>query len=358
MQNYTLEKKEDIEKTFNNPNNVPSSNPNSEIEAPQTQNGINNFFPLIFSLKVILDSLHCQQKTIYLQKELRGANISTIDYIVNELYGFYREIISDKNGNYFISDLIKICEQKHRIKILEELSPTLSEDCLNCFATHPIQTLIDRASSETEYKHILISFNDYNKFLTASLDPNGAYTIKKIIERIPNRFRTEFNYIFCSFIGFTSKTKFGIITVKKFIACSKSDTINSLVMNFVRNNFMDLAANQYGNYLIQFLLEIWNNTPEGNEIKEMIFKNFRDMCEKKYSSFICELFIKIITLEEKTELIKNLDFDYILKSNNKHLIKIMKALGINQNETKGCQFPLNLNSDFAISNINKNMDID
>ena len=82
------------------------------------------------------------------------------------------------------------------------------------------------------------------------------------------------------------------------------------------------------------------------------------MCEKKYSSFICELFIKIITLEEKTELIKSLDFDYILKSNNKHLIKIMKALGINQNETKGCQFPLNLNSDFAISNINKNMDID
>ena len=111
MQNYTLEKKEDIEKTFNNPNNVPSSNPNSEIEAPQTQNGINNFFPLIFSLKVILDSLHCQQKTIYLQKELRGANISIIEYIVNELCGFYREVISDKNGNYFISDLIKVCEQ-------------------------------------------------------------------------------------------------------------------------------------------------------------------------------------------------------------------------------------------------------
>ena len=42
--------------------------------------------------------------------------------MINELYGFYREIISDKNGNNFISDLIKVCEQKHRIKILEELS--------------------------------------------------------------------------------------------------------------------------------------------------------------------------------------------------------------------------------------------
>ena len=331
MQKFIQEEKEMKEATLNGSNIIPYIKCNSEIKTPQILNDINNFFPFIFSRKVIKDSLLCQQKIIYLQRELRGANKSIIEFIVNELDGIYREIILDKNGNYFISDLIKVCEQKHRIKILEELSPTLSEDCLNCFATHPIQTLIDRAESETEYKYILISFNDYNKFLTASLDPNGAYTINKIIERIPNRFRSEFNYIFCSFIEFISKNKFGIITVKKFIACSKSDAINSLVMNYIRNNFMDLAANQYANYLIQFLLEIWKNTPEWEEIKEMIFKNFQALCEKKYSSFICELFIKILTLEEKTELIKGLDFDYILKANNKHLMKIMKALGIYKN---------------------------
>ena len=331
MQKFIQEKKEIKEKTINGSNIILHINPNSDIKISQIQNDINKFFPFIFSRKVIIDSLLCQQKTIYLQRELRGANKNIIEFIINELDGIYREIIFDKNGNYFISDLIKVCEQKHRIKILEELSLTLSEDCLNCFATHPIQTLIDRAANETEYKYILISFNDYNKFLTASLDPNGAYTINKIIERIPNRFRSEFNYIFCSFIEFISKNKFGIITVKKFIACSKSDAINSLVMNYIRNNFMDLAANQYANYLIQFLLEIWKNTPEWEEIKEMIFKNFQALCEKKYSSFICELFIKILTLEEKTELIKSLDFDYILKSNNKHLMKIMKALGIYKN---------------------------
>ena len=351
MQKYTLEKKDAKEITCNNANNKPILNPNSEIESTKIHNCINELIPFIFSIKFIIASLPSQQKIIYLQKELREANNETIEFMVNELKGYYREIILDKNGNYLISDLIKVCQQKHRIQILEELSPTLSEDCLNCFATHPIQTLIDRSAGETEYKYILMSFNDYNKFLTASLDPNGAYTIKKIIERIPFQFRSEFNYIFVSFIGFTSKTKFGIITVKKFISCSKSDTINSLVMNFVRNNFMDLAVNQYANYLIQFLLEIWNNTTEGNELKEMIFKNFQAMCEKKYSSFICESFIKIISEEEKIELIKTLDFDYILKSNNKHLMKILKYLGIEQNQNK--QFPFSLNSDF----VNNNKDI-
>ena len=349
MQKYTLVKKDAKEIACNNANNKPNFNTNSEIESTQIQNDISKLIPFIFSIKFIIASLPSQQKIIYLQKELREANNETIEFMVNELKGYYREIILDKNGNYLISDLIKVCQQKHRIQILEELSPTLSEDCLNCFATHPIQTLIDRSAGETEYKYILMSFNDYNKFLTASLDPNGAYTIKKIIERIPFQFRSEFNYIFVSFIGFTSKTKFGIITVKKFIACSKSDTINSLVMNFVRNNFMDLAVNQYANYLIQFLLELWNNTTEGNELKEMIFKNFQAMCEKKYSSFICESFIKIISEEEKNELIKTLDFDYILKSNNKHLIKIMKYLGIyqNENENKDFKFPFSLNIDYV-----------
>ena len=84
MQKYIQEEKEAKEKTFNNSNNIPCSNPNPDIETSQTQNGINSFFPFIFSLKVILDSLHCQQKTIYLQKELRGANNSIIEFIVNE----------------------------------------------------------------------------------------------------------------------------------------------------------------------------------------------------------------------------------------------------------------------------------
>ena len=196
MQKYSLEEKELNERIYNEPNNQHNLNPKSEIESAQIQNDINKLFFPIFSRRVICDSLPSQAKIIYLQKELRVANSDAIEFIVKELKGYYREITFDKNGNYFISDLIKVCEQKHRIQILEELSSTLSEDCLNCFATHPIQTLIDRSSSETEYKYILMSFNDYNKFLTASLDPNGCYTIKKIIERIPNRFRSEFNYIF------------------------------------------------------------------------------------------------------------------------------------------------------------------
>ena len=307
-----------------------------------------------FSKEYILTSLKDQHATILLQRIVMGAKQEIIIYIIKELKGIFRQIIKDKNGNYFSSDLFKVCTQEQRIQILEELSPYICEDCSNNFSTHPLQTLIDRASSETEYNLILYSFNNYNKFLFVALDPNGAYTLQKIIERIPEKFRKQFNIIFTSFIGFISKKKFGIVVAKKFISCTLSDDIIASILNLVKNNFMDFAEDQYANYLIQFLFEKWKETPEGIEIKKLIRENFLMMCEKKYSSFICELFIKYITQEEKNDLIKDIDIDEANKSNNPHFIKIMKMLGIYTNENKkrddDNNFQLSFNFNFIQNN--------
>jgi len=164
-------------------------------------------FPNGITKAYIISSFNDHQQTIFLRHFLKSASKEDIETIVKELLGTFRYIIKDKNGNYFCTDLFKVCEQNQRIIILEELSKYLSEDCLDNYATHPIQALIDRASTELEYKLILYSFNDYNKLLYASLDSNGAYTILKIIERIPDRYRNEFNYIFISFVGFFSIKK-------------------------------------------------------------------------------------------------------------------------------------------------------
>ena len=336
-------------------NNEISYNPNGICNLFQSQQVQNSLISHIeneqkmFSRQNILNAFGDQNTTIFLQKQLRTISEKEIDYIIYQLKGIFRDIIKDKNGNYFCNDLFKECNQKQRMEILGDLYETLSEDCLNNYSSHPIQTLIDRASNEDEYKYILYSFNDYNKLLYASLDPNGAYTIQKIIDRIPEKYRNEFNFIFSSFIGFTSKKKYGIVTVKKFISGTKSDKVIEQIMKFIEENFMNLAVDQYANYLIQFLLDKWNNIPEGNQIKQLIKKNFEIMYQKKYSSFICESYIKIISKEEKQELIKSLNIKKIIDSNNHHAIKILKQLGVNinpnnNNSNNNLHLPMSLNN--------------
>ena len=327
------------------------SNYNSLVNPSYIQNcnsnNINNqihqtYFKL--TKKLIMDSFNNQSTTMIYQKLLMEAKNETIKSIVRDLKGEYRIIINNKNGNHFANDLFKICSQKERIEILEELSPILSQDCNNIYAASPIQTLIEFSSCELEYKLILFSFNDYNKLLFAALNPNGAYTIQKIIERIPERYRAEFNLIFISFVSFVSKQKFGIVTVKKFISCNKNEDATLKIINYIKDNFMGLAMDKYGNYLIQFVLEKWNNSPEGKEIKDLVIQNFKTMIQFKYSSFICETFVKIIK-KEKININELLNLNNIGKTDNPYSIKIMKSLGIdigiNNNDFQNqIQYPL------------------
>ena len=328
---------------------------NKNIKEDQTSNALQ-----MFSRQNIIDALIDQNRTIYLQKQLRIISKETIDYIIGQLQGIFREIMKDKNGNYFCSDLFKECDQEQRIKILKELSPTLADDCLNNYSSHAIQTLIDRSSSEYEYRLILSSFIDYNKLLLVSVHANGAYTVQKIIERIPDRYREEFNFIFSSFIGYTSRKKYGIVTVKKFISGTRIEPVTEQIMRLLEENFMNLAVDQYSNYLIQFLLEEWKNTPEGNEIKKMVRDNFEEMSEKKYSSFICKLYItKIISPEEKKEIIIKMKNNINTLNINNYSSNILNLLGIDINSNNISHLTpnyYNINNS-AYINPNNNMNI-
>ena len=328
-----------ISEKFNNNSNLKNANtifPNQNSQ----------FSNIELNKKVIMSSMNDQKTVFILQKILNESKSTEIKLIVKELIGEYRKLILDKYGNFFCKDLFKICDQNERVTILKELSPTLSEDCCNNYATHPLQALIEYSSTEEEYGLILYSFNDYNKLLLATTDPNGSYVIQKIIMRIPERFRANFNFLFSSFIGFVCKKKYGIVAVKKFIEFTRGENTTQQIMNAIKLNFMNFAVDNYGNYLIQFILEKFANFPEGKEIKNLIFQNFNVMCKSKYSSFICELYVKMLTSEEKSELIKTLDINSIRNSNNPNAIKILKYLSININNNfpSQMQLPLSLNN--------------
>ena len=263
--------------------------------------------PSKFSQKNILESFNSQKATKQLQKSLGEEPKETIDLIVKVLKGNFRLVITNKNGNYFCSDLLKVCDQSQRIEILKELSPFISEDCSHEFGTHPIQHLIELSSSEEEYKLLLASFNDYNKVLLASLNQNGSFVIQKLIVNIPEKVRLKFNQIFVQFICILSRDMYGLCAVKKFIGYTKNEEIVKQIFNTIIKNFVSISSNQYGNYLIQYLLEKWWKTPEGVFLKKIIASKFQILSGNHYSSYICRLFFKLCSNEEKKEFLSNLN---------------------------------------------------
>ena len=257
-----------------------------------------------FSLtrKAIISSLSDKNTALMMQKIINEAPKEQIDNIVNELKGLYWELIREKNGNYFCRDLFKICEQEQRIMILNELTKTIADDCTNKYATHPLQTLIDFSSCEQEYKLILDSFSDRNKLFYASFDSFGSYVIQKIIEHIPEKFRKKFNLLFILIIPNLSLKQYGVCCIKKFIEFTKDEDIIDKVINVIRKVFVLISTNNYGNFLIQFMLKKLNNTQYGNKLKQAIRDNFKVLSENKYSYYICDLYLKFASKEEKEKL--------------------------------------------------------
>ena len=254
---------------------------------------------MIFTKNNILSAFTSQKNTKQLQKNLINKKKEIFDKIIYELKDNFRNIIKDKNGNYFCSDLIKACNKEQRIKILEELSPFLSEDCCDEFGTYPIQNLFEISSSEEEYKLLISSFNDMNKLLLACINSNGTFVIQKLIIHIPEKSRTEFNFNFVKFISVLSRDMYGLSVVKKFINYTKNELLSKYIFNIIITDFMSISNNQYGNYLIQYLLEKWWKTSEGIILKKLIISKFKVLSGNHYSAYICRLFFKLCNDSEK-----------------------------------------------------------
>ena len=253
----------------------------------------------IYNLTTILSAFGSQKTTIILQKSLPDMTKEDLDGIIKEMKGYYSSIIRNKNGNYFISDLLKVCTKEQRIEILKEIGKNISDDCIDEYGTHPIQTLIELANSEEEYKLLLHYFSDFNKILKATLDQNGTYVIQKLIVHIPEKNRMDFNLIFVKFICILAMDMYGVCTAIKFINYTKNEIIEKQLLNIILTNFVNIAENQYGNYLIQNIMEKWWNTNKGIFLKKICMEKFHKLARNHYSSYVCDIFLKLSNLQDK-----------------------------------------------------------
>ena len=292
----------------------------------------------IFNLSMILAAFNSQKTTIILQKSLNEMSQENLEGIIREMKGYFSAIIKNKNGNYFCSDLLKVCSKEQRIEILKEIGTNLIDDCTDEYGTHPIQTLIELANSEEEYKLLLYYFRDFKKILKATLNQNGTYVIQKLIVYIPEKYRMEFNLIFVKFICILAMDMYGVCTAIKFINYTKNEITEKLLLNIILSNFVTIAENQYGNYLIQNIMEHWWNTNKGIFLKKICMEKFHKLARNHYSSYVCDIFLKLSNLQDKKILMNMLINGKTINSfdnNNCGKIIINKLMkGLKQNNMK------------------------
>ena len=288
----------------NNVNNINSKNIINSINS----NTLDEFKKYINTLPMPLVNYLCTPKgTLEIQKKLEKSNNDYKILLINLLnkQGLSK-IMKNTYGNYFFQQLIK----KNEKSIISLIISYISEDFLDISkdfsGTFSLQALLDEIPSIEEEQNILKSIK--NKELEMAFDKNATHVLQKIILLFPDNHRAYLNEIILNnFINLCLDPN-GICLIKIFIKTNTLIYNKKRINENIINNFVILAESPFGNYGIQYLMEIWSNN-ELIGIKDKILENIYQLSLQQFSSNVVEKAIEIFEEDIKIKMIRKLCFE-------------------------------------------------
>ena len=246
------------------------------------------------------------------QKYLKTTHCDILHQIFVELKPNLEEIITDFYANYFCKRFFTFLNQKDRIDFLLSIEKSMVKLSSDSIGTYPIQTIIEHVGSKNEKNIIINSLKDNIKEL--SVDAFGSHVLEKLLTCFEEEYVSFlYNYIIDNFLELAYNNN-GICIVKKILTFTHKKYLHDKIKIIVKENASQLILHTYGNFVIQVVVECWNDY---NDILCLFDKKYYTLSLEKYASNVVERCI------EKDENILNNYIDEIININR--ICDIMKS---------------------------------
>lgn len=278
------------------------------------------------------------------QNYLKNTEPEIIFEIFKQIKPSLIELMTDFYANYFCKKFYFFLQINERISFLNEIYNSIPSLSINPIATYPIQSIIELIKTNQE-KQIVVS-SVKNSLSSLFLDTYGIHVIEKIILG----FEEEWSLFIYEFIMnnfmFLANNNNAICIIKKILVFPHNKNIHERIKEFATNNSLQLLENPYGNYVIQVIVENWDEK-EVLEVTSKFKGIFCELSNKKYASNVIERCLEkhpsILTMY-LNEVCQNGRIGEIMKNSYGNYV-IQKALKITTGKEKT----------FLIENIDKNI---
>jgi len=277
---------------------IPTSIISRNIDYQEFLNYVNNLdMPLI---KLLCTKKGITEMKNYLSNH-KNSNIEILLYLLNK--EGLNKLMKHKFGNYFIQEIIKDANYPQIKLILELISPNFVEISKCNSGTHVLQTLLDKVNTLDSRDLVLKSIE--NKELEMAFNNNATYVLQKIIGIIPDTERLNMNEIIINNLVVLALDSECVFIVEKFISTITIKENKNRIKNIICENCIQLATSPFGNYLIQYLFQLWKDN-DIEEINNIIIDNANFLVKQRYSSNVIEKAIDIYDNKIKPRLIRSL----------------------------------------------------
>ena len=303
---------------YQNHNNLNQINYNTEylifqLKFNLERNGKIDHYIYSLVKGIFINIIKNQKGSKIFQKYLKSTHCDILHQIFLEIKPNLEEIITDFYANYFCKRFFTFLNQKDRIDFLLVIEKSLVKLSSDSIGTYPIQTIIEHVGSKNEKNIIINALKDHIKEL--SFDPFGCHVIEKLLSCFEEEYvGFIYNYIVDNFLELAYNNN-GICVVKKILRLTHKTNLHDKLKIIVKENAKQLISHPYGNFVIQVVVECWNDY---EEILCLFDKKYYSLSLEKYGSNVVERCI------EKDDKILNNYIDEIVNMNK--ICEVMKSI--------------------------------
>ena len=205
------------------------------------------------------------------QNYLKNTQIDILHQIFLEIKSKLPDLLKDNYANYFCKKFFDCLNQKDRIEYLTIIQNDLGILAIDVTATYPIQGIIEQLGSNAEKSIIYLGIKDYINIFCYNI--YGTHVLEKMLSYFEDKFIKEIiDFVYNNFIDLAFHIN-GICIVKKLILMTHKKELHEKIKKKIYDNTLNLIVHQYGNYVIQVIMENW----EDNELQDII-----NLCKDKY----------------------------------------------------------------------------
>ena len=294
---------------------------------------INNFYPNendinlkiqnhnkvnINPITLIKDKFGCIMMKNKILSDPNYANEILFPQIKNNL----KDLCCDNFGNYFLQSYLDIITFDNLNTFLNSLNDNFTEICLSPYGTRIIQKIIDKIAFTPLLINKFTFILNNKDFKTICNSQYGNHVVQRFLSALHSSEYTNiiYNNIYKNFLEFANN-KHGVFIVQKCIS-EGNEIQRKIIYQLIVDYFFPVIENEFGNYLIQFILlnkKIMEQT--FHEILPIILKleeNIINLCFSKYSANVIEK-----CFEQSENIIRNHILDFLFKYHSNRVIDIM-----------------------------------
>jgi hypothetical protein len=238
-----------------------------------------------------------QQTSRLLQYYLKFTSPHMIHCLFMEIVDYFLMLLKDTYSNYFCLKLFSYLNSSDRMIVINILSNNFIELATNKISTYPFQCIVENLSSIDEQTILIKSLiptqkkisKNNDSIVTLALDTYGTHVLVKLLTYLPIHLMNPIIIHLLNNFSFLATDANGECSIKKLVSIitTPNDKYFNIIKQKICENAILLCEDPYGNYVLQNVLNVWDNNSK-EELMNELSSCFLRLSLQKFSSNVIE----------------------------------------------------------------------